>query len=353
MTDGMRFAAGALTRLAADLLAACGAPAEDAATAAAAVVQADLDGVDTHGMGRLPNYILRLRRGVMKAAPQMSFVRRMGATALLDADNGMGQVAAARAMREAVRLAGELGIGMVAVRGSGHFGATSYYTGIAIEAGMIGLALSNSPAGMAPYGGRAAFLGTNPIGLGVPVAGGDPIILDMATSAIARGHILKANRNGAPIPPDVAVDEAGAPTTDAAAALRGALLPLAGAKGFGLALAVEVLCALLAGAAASPEIPSYFDNFERPSNVGHLLAAINIAAFGDPDEFAARASGLVDGLHQVPPAVGHSGVRFPGERRAALRRERLAQGVPLAPATVSQLTALADELGVAAPAPLS
>ncbi|MBX0327735.1 Ldh family oxidoreductase [Oscillochloris sp. ZM17-4] len=353
MTDGMRFAADELARLATDLLAALGVPADDAATAAAAVVQADLDGVDTHGMGRLPNYLLRLRRGIMNPAPQMAFVRRMGATAVLDADNGMGQVAAARAMREAVRLAGELGIGLVTVRGSGHFGATSYYTGIAIDAGMIGLALSNSPPAMAPHGGRAAFLGTNPIGVGVPVAGGDPIILDMATSAIARGQILKANRNGAPIPPGVAVDEAGATTTDAAAALRGALLPMAGAKGFGLALAVEVLCALLAGAAASPEIPSYFDNFERPSTIGHVMAAINIAAFVEPDAFAARAAGLIDGLHQVPPAIGSAGVRIPGERRSALRRQLLAGGVPLAPAAVAQLTQLAEELGVAPPSPIT
>lgn len=352
MTTPTLFAAEALERYAAALLGGAGLPTEDAGLVARIVVQADLDGVETHGMGRLANYLERLRRGVVNPAPQMRLVRERGATAVLDADNGMGQLAAVRAMEEAVRLARASGLGWVAVRRSNHFGATSYYANLAVEAGMIGLALTNSPPGMAPYGGRAAGLGTNPIGVGIPRAGGDPIVLDMATSAVARGQIIKAQRAGQPIPPGVAVDAAGAPTTDPAAALKGALLPMAGAKGYGLALAIELLCGALSGAAMGAEIPSYFDNWEQPSNVGHVLAAIDIGAFVEPDEFAARAGGLVAALQATPPAEGHAGVRFPGERRTALARERHASGVPIAATTLALLVPHAEAMGVAPPSSL-
>lgn len=343
------FAAEDLERYAAALLGGAGLPAEDAGLVARIIVQADLDGVETHGMGRLANYLERLRRGVVNPAPHMGLVREQGAAAVLDADNGMGQLAAVRAMEEAIRLARTSGLGWVAVRRSNHFGATSYYVDLAVQAGMIGLALTNSPPGMAPYGGRTAGLGTNPIGVGIPRAGGDPIVLDMATSAVARGQIIKAQRAGQPIPPGVAVDAAGAPTTDAAAALKGALLPMAGAKGYGLALAVELLCGALSGAALATEIPSYFDNWEQRSNVGHVLAAIDIGAFVEPDEFAARAGGLVEALQATPPAEGHTGVRIPGERRAALARERRARGVPIAATTLALLAPLAEAMGVAPP----
>lgn len=345
MSEPVRYAASELERLAAELLERLGLPADDAALTARILVAADLEGVETHGLGRLPNYVARLRKGLVNPTPAMRFVRRKGATALLDADNGMGQLATARAMEEAIRLAGEHGTGWVAVRGSNHFGAASYYVRMAAEAGMIGLVFSNTPPGMAPHGGREPFLGTNPIGVGVPAGEGPPVILDMATSAVARGQILKAQRNGEPIPPGAAIDATGAPTTDATAALKGALLPMAGAKGYGLALVIELLTGVLAGANVARELPSFFDNWEQPSNVGHLVGAIDVGAFAAPETFGERAGRLVSDLHKVPPAVGHTAVRVPGEQRAGLTAQRLAEGVPLAQATVAQLNILADELG--------
>lgn len=353
MSAAPLYRADDLERYAAALLAGAGLPADDAALVAAVVVQADLDGVESHGLGRLANYLERLRRGVVNPRPQLRLVRQQGATALLDADNGMGQIAAVRAMEEAIRLAQSHGIGWVAVRRSNHFGATSFYVGQAVAAGMIGLALTNSPPGMAPYGGRVARLGTNPIGLGFPRAGGDPIVIDMATSAVARGQIIKADRAGQPIPPGVAVDAAGVATTDAAAALRGALLPMAGPKGYALALAFELLCGALSGAALAPEIPSFFDNWEQPSNVGHVLAAINIGAFGDAEEFGARAAWLAETLTATPPAEGHAGVLVPGERRAALARARRASGVPVAATTLALLAPHGAALGVPPPEPIT
>lgn len=346
MTDRLRFAAAELEQFAAAVLARLGLPAADAALTARALVQADLEGVETHGLGRLPNYVARLRKGLINPAPRMEFVRRMGATALLDAGNGMGQVAAARAMQEAIALARTCGAGWVGVRNSNHFGAASFYCSMAVEAGMIGFAFSNSPPGMAPWGGRVAYLGTNPIGIGVPAGTAVPVGIDLATSTAARGQVIKAAREGRPIPPGWAVDRDGRPTEDPAAALEGALLPMAGAKGYALALAVEILCGVLTGAGVGPEIPSFFDNWDQPSNVGHFLGAINVAAFMAPEQFAARVDHLVGDLKQVPPAAGHSGVLIPGERRAREARQRREQGVLLNPAVVEQLAGIARELGL-------
>ena len=347
MPDVTRYPAESLEEFAARLLRRLDLPQEDAAITARALVQADLEGVETHGLGRLPNYVARLRRGLVNPRPQMRLVRQVGATGLLDADNGMGQVAAYRAMQEAIRLAETLGTGWVAVTHSNHFGAASFYVQQAVAAGMLGLAFSNTPPGMAPTGGRRATLGTNPVGIGVPLGDQPPLIVDLATSAAARGQVIKAAREGKAIPGDWAIDAEGQPTTDPAAALKGALLPLGGAKGYALALAVEALCGVLTGANMATQMPSFFDNWDTPSNVGHMLGAFSIRAFMDePTEFDRRAEWLADEVRATPAAGGQAGVRLPGERRAQLAAERRAQGVALAPATVQQLDALAAELGV-------
>jgi LDH2 family malate/lactate/ureidoglycolate dehydrogenase len=337
-----------LEQFACALLCASGLPDADAALVAEVLVAADLEGVETHGLGRLPNYVARLRKGLVNPTPQIRVLRSKGATALLDADNAMGQIATVRAMEQAIALAGTFGTGWVAVRGSSHFGAAAYYCRMATAAGMIGMVFSNTPPGMAPHGGREPFLGTNPLGIGVPMGADPPMILDMATSAIARGQILKAQRTGTPIPPDVAIDAVGAPTTDAAAALSGALLPMAGAKGYGLALGIELLTGVLAGAAVARELPSFFDDWTTPTNVGHLVGVLDVGAFRDLAAFEARAGQLAHDLRTVPPAVGHAGVRIPGEQRARTSATRRAQGIGLAETTLTQLNTLAAELGLAA-----
>jgi LDH2 family malate/lactate/ureidoglycolate dehydrogenase len=347
MSEALRFRVETLERFVTDLLMGLELPETDAALVAQALVRANLEGVETHGLGRLPNYVARLRKGLVNPKPQMRLVHQNGATALLDADNGMGQVAAATAMREAIRLAETLGASWVGVRHSNHFGAASFYCNMAVEAGMIGLVFSNSPPGMVPYGGRQAYLGTNPIGIGIPSGAANPIGIDMATSAVARGHIIMASRNGQSIPLGWALDMNGVPTENPDEALRGALLPMAGAKGYALALAVETLCSALTGASLSPEIPSYFDNWEQPSNTGHMVGAINIAAFLPPEVFGERVDQLIAGLKQTPNAAGHEAVLIPGERRVREAEQRTTQGVPLAAPIVEQLNTIAAELGVA------
>lgn len=345
MEGAVRIPAEKLAEFVRELLLRLDLPADDAALVARAVVRADLEGVETHGVARLPNYVERLRRGLVKPRPQMLWVRRSGAVALLDADNGMGQVAAARAMAEAIALAREYGTGWVGVRRSNHFGIGSFYVQMAIRAGLVGLAFSNTPPAMAPWGGRQPFLGTNPVAIGIPAGEEPPIVVDFATSAVARGQILKAAREGNPTPPDWAVDAERKPTSDPRAALAGSLLPLGGAKGYALALAVEVLCGVIPGAGVGPAIPSFFDNRERPSDVGHLLVAVNVEAFKDRSEYAARVDRLIRDLRAVPPAAGSAGVRVPGHRRYETAARRQVQGIDLPRSLAAELDRLARELG--------
>ncbi len=352
MSTVARLRAQELEQFATNLLLRLGLPQTDASLTARALVQADLEGTETHGLARLPNYVQRLQKGLINPQPSMQFIQRLGATALLDADNGMGQVGAAMAMHEAIQLAETLGIGWVGVRNSNHFGTAAFFCNMALEADMIGFAFSNTPPGVAPYGGREVFLGTNPIGVSIPTGSATPISIDMATSATARGHILKAKRDGTPIPHGWAVDASGAPTSDPSAALAGALLPMAGAKGYGLALAVEVMCGVLTGAHVGREVPSFFDDWERPSNVGHTLGAINIAAFADPMVFQQRTDSLIEGLKHSLPANGYEAVRVPGERRAQTVVERREREIALPTVVIQQLTTVADELGVDLPAAL-
>lgn len=334
-----------LIAFAAGILEALGLPEADARLVARALVQADLEGVGTHGLGRMPNYIQRLRKGLINPRPRIAVVRERGAVCLLDGDNGMGQVVAARAMAEAVRRARAHGIGWAGVRRSNHLGAAAFYCQMAVAEGMIGVACSNSPPGMAPWGGRRPFLGTNPLAFGFPAGRRPPLVIDFATSVASRGQVLKAARAGETIPPGWAVDAEGQPTEDPQAALGGALLPMGGPKGYALALAVEVLSAVLTGAGVGPEVASFFDNWTEPSNVGHALAAIDVGAFTDPGAFAIRMEALFDALKAVPPAAGTPGVLVPGERRAARAAAAAARGLHLPAALLAQLEALAAELG--------
>lgn len=322
------------------LLESLGVPTADAATVAACLVEADLEGQVSHGTVRLPRYARRVRDGLIAAAPEMRVLHERAAVALLDADNALGPVAGVRAMGIAVEKATSQGVGVCAVRGSNHLGALSFYVRIATGAGMIGMALSNTPPAMAPPGGGAAYLGTNPIAAGIPTFG-PPVVIDMATSQVARGSVLKALREGQPIPPEWAVDAEGRPTTDPAAALAGSLTPLGGAKGFALALLVEALAAVLSGSAVGPEVAGTFVDSDRPSNVGHFFLALDPEAFGTG--FSQRMDGLSSALRDIRPVDRERPVRLPGDRRLQERKARERQGLELPDELLRELGQIAGE----------
>jgi ureidoglycolate dehydrogenase (NAD+) len=322
---------------------------EDAATVADSLVAADLRGVATHGVMRLPIYVERLRRGLIAARPAIR-VRRTGpATATLDGGNGPGQVVALRAMEEAVAIAEEAGVGLVAVHGSNHFGAAGWFALHAAERGMIGLALTHAEADAVPFGGRRAALGTNPLAVAVPRADGPPVLLDMATSAVAMGRVMVARRQGQPIPDGWAVDADGQPTTDPRKAK--AVVPLAGPKGYGLAFVVEVLAGLLSGSRTGTEVRRMYDDFEQPQGIGHLLGAIDPARFLAPEDFTGGVERLAGQLKATPPAAGFDEVLLPGEPEERTRQRHRRDGIPIPDELARELAALGAELAVPWPGP--
>ena len=355
---GVMVASVQLEAFASAVLRVVGVPQADAATVAEALVGANLEGIDTHGVSRLAIYTRRVRAGLIAAAPELRWSHPAAAVALLDADNALGPVAAVAAVDEAVRLAGIEGIGMVAVAHTNHAAALSIYTERAAAAGCAALLVGNTPPAMPPWGGRTPFLGTNPLSFATPAPTLEepPVVVDMATTLVARGAIIMAARQGQPILEGWAIDAEGQPTTDAQAALAGAVLPMAGAKGYALALMIEILSAVFSGAAWGPQVRSPYDDWTAPTDAGLWCLAIDLAPLMSGDTYAHRLGGLLDGLRATPAAAGAQ-IRIPGERRAQVRAERGASGIPIDATTRAELDTLATEVGVAplewepAPAP--
>jgi (2R)-3-sulfolactate dehydrogenase (NADP+) len=330
-----RFPPEALRSLAVRTLAARGVPEAGAAVVAESLVEAELEGQPSHGLLRLPFLLDRLAAGLINPRPEMRVLGDRPAAAVLDADNGLGPVAGVRAVELAVERARAAGIGLVAVRRGNHLGSLGYYLRRATVHGVVGLAFTNTPPAMTPPGGRTPYLGTNPIAAGFPTST-DPVIVDLATSQVARGHILKAARLGEPIPEGWAVDAEGQPTTDPATAIAGSLLPLGGTKGFALALLVEVLSGVLSGAAVGPEVVGTFVPADRESNVGHCFLAI------DP---ASLAPGFTERMDRVAADLRALGGRAPGDRRHAERARRLVEGIEVAEPLLADLRARAGAEG--------
>lgn len=322
-----RFAAQSLRRLAADALNALDVPTADAALVADSLVDAELEGQASHGLIRFPFVLGRLRTGLINPRPSMQLTSDRPAVAVLDADNCLGPVAGMRAVEAATERAMTAGAGVVAVRRSNHLGSLGFYLRRFTASGVIGLAFTNTPPAMPPPGGHTPYLGTNPIAAGFPTSG-EPVIVDLATSQVARGRILKAARVGEPIPEGWAVDAGGQPTTDPEAAIEGSLLPLGGHKGFALALLVEVLSGVLSGAAVGPEVGGTFVESDRESNVGHCFVAIAPAAL---------MPGFAERMDRLTADIRRLGGRVPGDRRHSERTHRLREGIDLSDELVEEL----------------
>lgn len=302
---------------------------EDAYLVADSLVQANLRGVDSHGVTRMGIYTERLSRGLIEPNPQVEVIKETAATALIDGKNGMGQVVASLAMNIAINKAKEAGIGFVGVRNSSHFGTAAYFSEMALQEDMIGIALSNAPATMALWGGRTPFLGTNPFSFAIPTGGEQPIVLDMATSVIARGKIIMANQKGESIPAGLAVDKEGILTTDAAKALEGAVLPFGGAKGSGIALLIDILTGILNGAAYGTHIADLYRSLDSRQNVGHLLGAINVSAFIGVFSFKETIDAMIKEIKSLPAAQGQEYIMLPGEIELEEQKKRELEGIRL------------------------
>lgn len=305
---------------------------------------AELRGVSSHGIVRLSTYLQRVAAGVMEIDPVMVLEKEFAASALLDANNGFGQIAGVRAMDLAIQKAGTNGAAVVAVKNSNHFGVAAYYAMRALQQNMVGIVITNSSPAMTPYNTRIPLLGTNPLAIAIPALEQKPIVLDMSTSVVARGKIRYASIVGKKIPLGWAVDAEGKPTEDAKAALKGSLEPIGGPKGAGLSLCIDLLCGVLTGCGLTGEVKNITD-VSAPSRTGHLFAAINVESFISPDVFRRCVDSVIEHIKSMPSADGGA-VYLPGEREFLLEEKMHSEGVPLDADVVAELNELADRLGV-------
>ncbi|KAL5392150.1 hypothetical protein DPSP01_000670 [Paraphaeosphaeria sporulosa] len=321
-----------------------GVTPENAAIVARCLVAADLRGVDTHGMNRIPSYMERIRQGVLDGLATPEVTQITPVVSRVDAHNGFGFLAADSGMTAAIEAAKLYGIGMTSVMHSNHFGMSAWIVQKAVDAGMMSLVFTNSSPALPPWGGKSKLIGVSPLACGAP--GKDhPFILDMAPSVAARGKIYKAKRRGEKIPLDWALDKDGKPTDDPAAALDGGvMLPMGGPKGSGLAIMMDVFSGVLSGSAFAGHVTGPYDP-SKPSDVGHFLVAIKPDLFMSLEDFKERMQYLYDRTVGAEKAAGVDRIYFPGELEQIEQERREKSGIPLVQAEIDALNAEARKVG--------
>ncbi|TVR57839.1 MAG: Ldh family oxidoreductase [Spirochaetaceae bacterium] len=346
-----RFRPDALATFSTMCLAALGVSAADAQVVTDNLVYAELRGHASHGIVRLPVHAKRLVAGVVDPAGRPETATATMAVGVVDGKNALGPVAGTYAVDRAIEAAERYGVGVFVARNSNHFGPAAFYSEIASERGLIGVAASNAPPNMAPWGGKDRFLGTNPFSVAVPAGRLGSIVLDMASSLVARGKIILAAQKGDPIPVGWALDPEGNPTTDAAQALLGAVLPFGGPKGSAISLLIDVFSGVLSGAAYGRHLNT-LENVSAIQNLGHFFIVLRIDAFIAEDEFRERVDDLIEQLKASPKAPGVDEILAPGEIERRRVAESKRSGIAVTGDVLAQLVDLAESLGVEPPRPI-
>ena len=346
MADPQRFSPADVQSLASRIATAAGLLPGDAAILADSLVDADLHGIGTHGISRLNIYVRRMQRGLIDPRAELRVEQRLPAVLAVDAANGIGQVQAMKTFYRIEPLARQYGIASATICRSQHFGALSYYCNRAAAQDLILLAMSNCEPAMSPEGACEAFFGTNPIAVSFPTGKGFPLRIDMATSVVARGNIIAANKAGRPIPEGWALDVQGQPTTDAAAALAGTVMAMAGHKGSALATMVEVFAGVLSGAAVGSAVGSMYKNLDRPQEVGHFFCLLDVSAFMEPAELRQRLDAMIDRIKGCRRRPGVDEILVPGERSHRTFLANRQCGIPIGEETRAELQTLATEYAV-------
>lgn len=321
--------------------------AEDAAIVADCLIHADLRGHASHGLTRIPIYAERIAAGVVRARPDIRIERPAPAFLEVDAGNGPGPVASWRALEAAIATAREQGVCVAAIGHSNHNGSGSFYVEKAVAEGCLAMVMTNAPPSMAVFGGRDPVIGTNPISFGTPVAGASPILVDMATSVVARGKIVESAKRGEAIPQGWALDRDGRPTTDSGAAESGVVLPLGGPKGSALAIMVEILCGVLSGGRFGRDMGNLYSDFVTPQDVGHFFLLIDAARSPLGRHYAERVTALVEDLKQSATAEGFDAIMMPGEPEARRSAATSANGIALPANVVADLNEIAGKVNAA------
>ncbi|MGA2261293.1 MAG: Ldh family oxidoreductase [Acidobacteriota bacterium] len=346
--DDMRIVrAEALKDFCAEALIRLQVPEGDAAIIADSMVDADLRGVHTHGVTHFAGYARMLREGNMNPRPSLKVIREAKNTALIDADNAVGNLGVVRAMQKAVDKAKASGLAAVALINSTHCGALAYFTTMAAQQGVIAFLTNNGPPRVPPYGGKSRTLSTNPWSYGIPAGKQLPIILDMAVTVVAGGKIRLAQKKGQKIPVDWALDQDGLPTDDPVKAMAGFSQWMGGPKGYGLAVVSDVLAGVLTGGSFGLDFPPTTEPYGSSLiRSNHFMTALDIESFMPLSEFTGRIDRLISQLKSSERVQGVEEIYLPGEREFKLKEERLRSGLPLASEVWSELDKVRVQLGI-------
>lgn len=338
-----RMSPGDMLALSRDVFIACGLSPADAAVAGETALYAQLRGSDLHGIIHLPLYVTGLIDKTIKSAPDMLMSGELPATRVLDADRALGLVAGRLAVDTAIALARQYGLGAVSVRNSSHFGVAGYYADRAADAGLIGLAFSNAAPAMAPTGSSQALLGTNPIAAAFPLPGENAIVMDMATTTVARSRIRHAKAQGQSIPADWAFDPEGKPTIDPDLAIKGTVQPIGGPKGFALGLMVEMFCSALSDGQPGMDV-TYENMVKRPSGISQFFLVMNPAGFAGQERYGARAKHLAAAVRSAKPIDESKPPRLAGARGRAVEFASRKEGVRIGDVLANALKQTAELL---------
>lgn len=339
--------ASKLENIVAAILEKNNVPTEEAQVVATSLVDADLRGVSSHGVVRLPIYLTRIQNGVIPAQAEIEIVKETASTAVIDGKDGLGQVISQKAIDLLLEKAEKNAISAVTVRNSNHYGAAAYWASKIQEKNMIGFSFSNVEPLMTPPGGAAARIGNNPISIVVPTGDSRPIVIDMATSTVPLGKIVSAKSKGESIPEGWAVDSTGKPTTDPNEVINGGFLfPVGGPKGYSLAIFVDVLTALLSGGAIGDEIYSLYNDVDKANCVSHFFMAIRIDAFIEPALFYQAVKRYASFIKDTPLAEGANAIYMPGEIEHMNKEKNKAAGINLPDSVFEDLVKRAQDHGV-------
>jgi L-2-hydroxycarboxylate dehydrogenase (NAD+) len=325
-----------------------GLPDADATTVAQLMAEADLQGSDGHGVIRLPMYLKRIQAGGLNVNPHITVVHERSAMAVVDGDNGMGHLVVSKAVELAIEKARSAGVAWVSTRNSNHAGPASLYSRKPLQHDMLGLYFAVGNANhLPPWGGMDMLLSTNPISAGIPAGNEPPVVLDMATTVAAYGKVKAKAKRGEQMPEGWMIDRQGKPLTDPTRASEGFLLPIGEHKGYGLALIVGLLAGTLGGAAMGRDVVDFNADHVTKTNTGQAILVIDLSAFGDPAQFKQAVDTLVRDIRSSERLPGVERIWLPGEQSHGKRASYAAEGIPLMDALVTELHALANDIGIA------
>ncbi|MGE4282473.1 MAG: Ldh family oxidoreductase [Clostridia bacterium] len=339
----MKYNAEKLKKFGIELMGKAGLGEKEADVFADSLVQADLRGIGSHGVSRFRTYATRVKSGVVAANVVPEIISGSDSVLAVDGKNGIGTSVAMQVMDMCIERAKKQGSCFATVKNGNHFGIGAYYTMYAAKHNMIGVAMCNSEASVVPTGGAKPMLGTNPLSVAIPAGRYPSFVLDMATSVVARGKVVLAQKEGKSIPDSWCVDKDGAPTTDPSEALAGAMLPFGGPKGYAIGFIIDIICSCLGGALDCRRTYPFWTDFENPQNVGYFMGVFDISKLMPVELFKERVDSMFDEFKACPTSPGFKEVMIPGEIEYNLSLKREQEGIEISDAVVEDIKRLAKE----------